>query len=288
MSESKDRPPEDEDEVRPDEDAAAPEDDGAAGESDPARSAVQIIDRRGDGATSGGPPVPTPPDPTVDEALLDDLISDEVPAQDDVEDGAEAAGAGAGMEDDGAEAALAPEPPARPRGPENLVSVLESLLFVADRPLSIRDLKAACGRFVKTADIRDAIETIAGDYAHGDRGIVLIEVASGWQFRSNPQNREWVHRFLAVKPQRLSRAALETLAIIAYRQPITRAEIEKVRGVGCGPVLRGLLDRGLAKIAGRAEQLGSPLLYGTTARFLEHFGLNSLRDLPRSSEFRSG
>jgi segregation and condensation protein B len=113
----------------------------------------------------------------------------------------------------------------------------------------------------------------------------LCEVAGGWQFRTNPDNAEWVRKMLASKPVRLSRAALETLAVIAYRQPVTRAEIEDVRGVDSGGVLKLLLDRRLIKIIGKKEEIGRPSLYGTTKDFLEFFGLKDLTNLPTLREF---
>src|SRR3954452_16248614 len=105
---------------------------------------------------------------------------------------------------------------------------------------------------------------LQGHYRDGVRGIVLAEVAGGWQFRTDSSVAEHVRRFLKVKPQRLTRAALETLAIIAYRQPVTRPEIEDIRGVDCGAVVKALLERRLLKILGKKEEPGRPMLYGTT------------------------
>ncbi len=116
-------------------------------------------------------------------------------------------------------------------------------------------------------------------------GIVLHEVSGGWQLRTDPGSAEYVRRFLKVKPQRLTRAAVETLAIIAYRQPVTRPEIEDIRGVDCGAVLKALLDRKLIKILGKKEEVGRPILYGTTTEFLEFFALKDLSALPTLREF---
>jgi segregation and condensation protein B len=116
-------------------------------------------------------------------------------------------------------------------------------------------------------------------------GIVLTEVAGGWQFRTDPDSGEFVRRFLRVKPHRLTRAALETLAIIAYRQPVTRPEIEDVRGVDSGAVVKALLERRLIKILGKKDEIGRPILYGTTREFLEFFALKDLSALPTLREF---
>jgi segregation and condensation protein B len=110
-------------------------------------------------------------------------------------------------------------------------------------------------------------------------------VAGGWQLRSSPDNADFARRFLRVKPQRLTRAALETLAIIAYRQPVTRPEIEEIRGVDCGAVVKALLERRLIKILGKKEEPGRPILYGTTREFLEFFSLKDLASLPTLREF---
>jgi segregation and condensation protein B len=115
--------------------------------------------------------------------------------------------------------------------------------------------------------------------------VVLHEVAGGWQLRSSPDNSGFARRFLKVKPQRLTRAALETLAIIAYRQPVTRPEMEEIRGVDCGAVVKALLERKLIKILGKKEEPGRPILYGTTREFLEFFALKDLASLPTLREF---
>jgi segregation and condensation protein B len=115
---------------------------------------------------------------------------------------------------------------------------------------------------------------------------VLVEAAGGWVFRTSERQKLFVRRLLGVKPQRLTRAALETLALVAYRQPVTRPEIEDVRGVDCGAVLKALLERRLLKIIGKKEEPGRPLLYGTSKEFLEVFGLKSLTSLPTLREFQ--
>ncbi|MBA3560096.1 MAG: SMC-Scp complex subunit ScpB, partial [Gemmatimonadaceae bacterium] len=122
-------------------------------------------------------------------------------------------------------------------------------------------------------------------YESEEHGIELVEVAGGWQILTRPEFTEAIERAqLAARPQRLSGAALETLAIVAYRQPVGRADIEEIRGVSVGGMLRQLLDRGLIDVEGRAEGIGRPLLYGTTPVFLEHFALRHLGELPRADE----
>jgi segregation and condensation protein B len=130
------------------------------------------------------------------------------------------------------------------------------------------------------------MESLRAIHREGVNGIVLYEVSGGWQLRTDPVNAEYVRRFLRVKPQRLTRAAVETLAIIAYRQPVTRPEIEDIRGVDCGAVVKALLDRKLVKILGRKEEVGRPILYGTTREFLEFFALKDLSSLPTLREFQ--
>jgi len=164
-----------------------------------------------------------------------------------------------------------------------LVSVVESLLFASDRPLTVRDIR----RVLKEPTVRQvqlALRQLSHDTA--SRGVVLGQVAGGFRLRTHPNNARWVQKLLAGKPARLSRSQLEALAVVAYRQPITKAEIDNVRGVDCGAVLRVLLERDLVRIVGRKEEPGRPHLYGTTVDFLEFFNLRSLRDMPDLHEFR--
>jgi segregation and condensation protein B len=182
-----------------------------------------------------------------------------------------------------------------------LEKVIEALLFSAQKPLSIRELAtairdakedpAAAGPTevsrVKDAEVAAALEQLKTEYVQQGRAFQLIEKAEGWQFVTDPAFAKWVGQlFPAPKPARLSAPALETLAIIAYRQPITRADIEAVRGVNIDGVLQTLMERGLVKIAGRAEVPGRPLLYETTHFFLDHFGLRNLDELPNVEELR--
>ena len=162
-------------------------------------------------------------------------------------------------------------------------TVLETLLFLAERPFTSEELRQATGLEVDRID--KALDKLSGHYRDGVCGIVLHEVAGGWQLRTSPDNAAFARRFLMVKPQRLTRAALETLAIIAYRQPVTRPEIEDIRGVDCGAVVKALLERRLIKILGKKEEPGRPMLYGTTREFLEFFALKDLASLPTLREF---
>jgi segregation and condensation protein B len=173
-----------------------------------------------------------------------------------------------------------PEPLVESAG--RLESILESLLYAADRALTVSDLK----RLVNERDakkITAALEVLRE--RHASTGIQLASLAGGWQFRTHPDNAPWVTKLVAGKPQRLSRAMLEALAIIAYRQPITRPEIDEIRGVDCGPVLKTLLDRGFVRILGKKEDVGRPMLYGTTPEFLKTFSLRDLTELPTLQEF---
>jgi segregation and condensation protein B len=184
----------------------------------------------------------------------------------------------------------------------NLSQVIEALLISAQKPLTARELVAAIkgagaeaedeltpNEFAKTneAEVSAALAQLKIEYIEEQRAFQLLEKAEGWQLASDPQYGRWVRRlFPAAKPARLSPPALETLAIIAYRQPITRADVEAVRGVAIESVLQTIMERGLVKIAGRAEVPGRPLLYETTQFFLEHFGLRNLDELPNSEELK--
>src|SRR5262245_57273255 len=162
-----------------------------------------------------------------------------------------------------------------------LKGLLEAILFVADRPLELKELaRAAKLDRKRTAELLDELRA---DYAA--RGFRIQEVAGGVVFRTHASYADSVRNFLAQRPVRLSRAQLETLAIVAYRQPITRPEIDDVRGVDSGPVLKGLLERDLVRILGKKDEPGRPMLYGTTPGFLEFFGLQALEQLPTLREF---
>jgi len=183
----------------------------------------------------------------------------------------------------------------------NLSQVIEALLFAAQKPLTTRELLAAIkgaggedelmpNEFAraKEAEVAAALEQLKIEYTQQGRAFQLAEKAEGWQLVSDPAHGSWVRQlFPAVKPARLTPPSLETLAIIAYRQPITRADVEAVRGVAIDGVLQTLMERGLVKISGRAEVPGRPLLYETTQFFLEHFGLRDLDELPNAEELRT-
>jgi segregation and condensation protein B len=183
----------------------------------------------------------------------------------------------------------------------SLNQVIEALLFSAQKPLTARELVSAIkgagaedelipNEFAKTseAQVAAALEQLKIEYVQQGRAFQLAEKAEGWQLVSDPAYAPWVRQlFPAVKPARLTPPSLETLAIVAYRQPITRADIEAVRGVAVDGVLQNLMERGLVKIAGRAEVPGRPLLYETTQFFLEHFGLRDLDELPNAEELRT-
>jgi segregation and condensation protein B len=172
--------------------------------------------------------------------------------------------------------------PAPAVAPGRLSSIIESLLFASDHPLGLTELKRLVGER-DGAKITAAIEDLRA--LREDGGVQVIQVAGGWQLRTSPENVAWVARILSGKPPRLSRAMLETLAIVAYRQPITRPEIDEIRGVDCGPVLKTLLERGLARMIGKKEEVGRPILYGTTPEFLRTFSLRDLSELPTLREF---
>lgn len=166
---------------------------------------------------------------------------------------------------------------------ENLNNIIESLLFVSEEPLTVDKFKQIL-ETVEAKEIRASLQSLVEEYEARGGGFKLAEVAGGWQLRSRPEYNEWLKRMLQPPPQRLSKAALETLAIIAYNQPIIRADIEHIRGVDAGGVLRQLLERKLIRVLGRKEIPGRPLIYATTKLFLELFELKDLKDLPSPKE----
>lgn len=166
---------------------------------------------------------------------------------------------------------------------EELKNIIESLLFVSDTPISVDQIRHLLPETAAT-DVRQALRDLAADYEYRGGGFHLKEVAGGFQIRTRPQYREYVKRLVEPSPSRLSKAALETLAIVAYKQPVIRSEIEQLRGVDCGGVLRLLMERKLIRVLGRKEIPGRPLIYATTREFLEVFDLKDLRDLPTPKE----
>lgn len=176
------------------------------------------------------------------------------------------------------------ENPPRTWDERDLERLLEAFLFVADRPLTISQLKDVTG--AESEMIRRSLGLIEQECDREKKGFRLKMLAGGYQFVTDPSWAAEVKRFLGLRDlRRVSRASLETLSIIAYRQPITRAEIEYIRGVNVEGALRTLLEKGLIRITGRKEAAGRPILYGTTHDFLDHFGLKDLKDLPRLVEF---
>jgi len=168
------------------------------------------------------------------------------------------------------------------------VATVEAILFAGDSPLTAAKI-AEVAELPGRRAVKDAIDALNTHYADSGRAFRVEAIAGGYQMMTLPEYHDVLSRLLRTrKDSRLSRAAMETIAIVAYRQPILRADIEAIRGVACGEILRNLLEKQIVKIVGRAEVLGRPMLYGTTRRFLEVFGLNSLEDLPRVEELRSG
>lgn len=181
--------------------------------------------------------------------------------------------------------------------------ILESILFSAQKPLSVKELRdvlvsaaeqedadssVKALKKIKEADLTAALEQLAKEHEDAKRSYRLACVAGSWQFVTLPDFAPWLRALVGVKarPPRLSQPALETLAIIAYRQPITRAEIEQIRGVNVDGTMQTLIERGLVEAVGRAEVVGRPMTYGTSSNFLEYFGLRSLEDLPAADELR--
>ena len=181
--------------------------------------------------------------------------------------------------------------------------ILESILFSAQKPLSIKELRdvlvgaaeqddadsnVKALKKTKEADVTAALEQLAKEHEDAKRSYRLTCVAGSWQFVTQPDYGPWLRALVGVKarPTRLSQPALETLAIIAYRQPVTRAEVEQIRGVNVDGTMQTLTERGLVEAVGRAEVVGRPTTYGTSSLFLEYFGLRSLEDLPAADELR--
>ena len=179
------------------------------------------------------------------------------------------------------------------RVPSSLRSLIEGLIFAADEPLSMKQIKAIYEhqagsdeeRHIEQSEIQSMIDELNEQYKSTDRPYRIIAIAGGFQFATLPEYAEWLGRLHREQSRRkLSQSSLETLAMVAYKQPISKPEIEAIRGVNCDYVLKTLLEKELVTITGRAETVGRPLLYGTTREFLKHFGLNEITDLPRPRE----
>ena len=180
------------------------------------------------------------------------------------------------------------EPPALdPHARDTKLARLEAVLLMADEPLPARRLADAAG-LADAAEARSQIEKLKALYDADDSAYQIEELAGGYQLLTRPRYHPWLTRLKRTGHElRLTPAALETLAVIAYKQPIMRAEVEKVRGVACAEIVRHLMEKGLVRVAGRHDSLGRPQLYGTTRRFLQVFGLNTLKDLPEVEALRN-
>ncbi len=169
--------------------------------------------------------------------------------------------------------------------PENkLLSILDSLLFISDHPIQLYEFEMVLTEFSST-QIKEALAQLTQIKSSENSGITLAQIDNGYQYRTPKDNAEWIVRFNKAKPARLSRAALETLSIVAYRQPMTRPEVDEIRGVDSSGVLKVLLERNLVRILGKKDEVGHPLLYGTTKDFLSFFNLQNLSQLPPLKEY---
>ncbi len=178
-----------------------------------------------------------------------------------------------------------PEPAAPVLPPAEIRAVVEALIFASPQPITPREIGQVI-QGVPKDDWMAAIGEIQADYLRDGRGLQLVEVAGGWQITTRPEFNDWIRELLDPKtPTRLSIQALETLAVIAYKQPVTMPEVIELRGVKSGGVVKTLLEKRLIRITGRKEVVGRPMLYGTTKEFLLHFGLKDLAELPKIEEF---
>ena len=167
------------------------------------------------------------------------------------------------------------------KSPDEIKRIVEALLFAVQEPISVRKISEIV-EGTEAKEIREVIQQLREEYDTHDRVFQIEEIANGFQLLSRPEYHEWISKIRKKSGEsKLSQQALETLSIIAYKQPIIRADIEAIRGVQSGQMIRTLIEKGLVKITGRDEVLGRPLLYGTTTKFLDHFGLKSIKDLPK-------
>lgn len=169
---------------------------------------------------------------------------------------------------------------------QGLRAILEAVLFASPDPVSTGQLQTILEE-VAPAEITEALGALREEYEKQGSGLTILQVAGGFRMATRPDLHPWVNRLAKTRPARLSRPGLETLAIIAYRQPITKAEIEAIRGVLVDAVLRTLMERGLIRILGRKREVGRPLLYGTTRTFLEYFGFQDISELPSPQEIEA-
>jgi len=172
----------------------------------------------------------------------------------------------------------------------DLKSILESILFVNEKPITVEEIGQALD--LEKKEVASSMEELRKDYEQRRSGLCIVSVAGGYQMCTQPANTEWVKKLYKERfKRRLTSASLEVLAIVAYKQPVTKLEIESIRGVNCEQVIKGLFNLGLIKVKGRKDVLGRPFLYGTSRKFLEYFGLNSLEELPRlekEQEYKNG
>ena len=168
---------------------------------------------------------------------------------------------------------------------DQVIGILESIFFATDKPLSLHAIKQAFqGTNIKTEQIRRGLSALAVEYAGGRRGVTLEEVSGGYQLRTKVDNMTYLRRMVKARPFKLSGPALEVLSIVAYKQPTVKAEIDQIRGVESGHLLRALMEKGLVNFAGKSDLPGKPMQYATTRKFLEIFGLRNLKELPSLSE----
>lgn len=166
----------------------------------------------------------------------------------------------------------------------SLKAAVEALLYVSDMPLSLKKIRETVGEDISFEDIRAATNALVDEFEQDGRGVRIAELAGGYQFITRPEYAVYIKKLQKIRPPKLSAQSLETLAIIAYRQPIIKAEIEAIRGVSADGVIKTLLDRKLVKIAGRQDVPGKPMMYATTTEFLQYFGLKDLNSLPSLRE----
>jgi len=176
---------------------------------------------------------------------------------------------------------------------ENKRQIVEASIFASDEPLTVKQIQVIMGsseytgiRFrIKEDELLEMIKTLNEEYAQTNRPFRIVHIAGGYQFATQPEFAEWLGRMIKEKAKRkLSQSVLESLSVVAYKQPVTKSEVEAIRGVNADYAVQKLLERGLITIIGRAATPGRPLLYGTTPEFLKHFGINDLSDLPKPRE----
>ncbi len=168
---------------------------------------------------------------------------------------------------------------------EPLKTIVEAVLFASDEPTSAASLAEAAGDDVTVGMVRAAVDELVADYDAQGRAFTVEEIAGGYQLFTRPRYNKYLKKLVRRRvQQRFTQAALETLAIIAYKQPVTRVEVEDIRGVACGDMIRTLIEKGLVRVAGRSPEIGHALLYGTTRKFLQVFGLASIKDLPDADQ----